>query len=355
MRRHISVLLAILIVSSAFAPIATGQSTTEPESATDVSCEYPLELTDATGETITLEDRPDSIVALQASDTQTVFEIGAEDRLVGMPYSPATSGFDRGDRVNVGDGWTVNHERVVSLNPDIVLAANATKKDDIDQLRDAGLTVYHFENAQSLEDVRENVQTAGKLTGECDGAEETVSWMDDQLETIEQTLNGTDRPTVYYAMGDGYTAGSGTFIHEALTTAGMENIAAENGIESYGQINPETVVNESPDWIVYPNDRETVPIHESVKATPAYQNDNVLAVNANYISQPAPRVVYAIADIVEAAHPEAYAQASGQLDTAPESGNTSDDDQANDSVPGFGVPVAIVAVLAAVGIIARRR
>src|SRR6056297_167652 len=246
MRRHISVLLAVLIAVSAFAPTAAGQSNAEPESTVDVTCEYPLELTDATGTTITLEERPESIVTLQASDTQTVYEIGAEDRLVGLPYSYATSDFDRGDRVNVGDGWTVKHERVVNLDPDLVLAANATKDGDIEQLRNAGLTVYQFSDAESLDDVRENVRTAGKLTGECDGAEETISWMNEQLEIVERTLEGADRPTAYYAMGRGYTAGSGTFINEVLTTAGITNIAAEAGIQSYGQINPETVVNESP-------------------------------------------------------------------------------------------------------------
>src|SRR6056297_72648 len=125
MRRHISVLLAVLIAISAFAPTAAGQSNAEPESTVDVSCEYPLELTDATGTTITLEERPDSIVTLMASDTQTVFEIGAEDRLVGMPHSAGTSDFDRGDRVDVGNGWPVKHEEVIALNPDIVLASNS--------------------------------------------------------------------------------------------------------------------------------------------------------------------------------------------------------------------------------------
>lgn len=355
MRRHITVLFALLIVGSAVAPTAAGQSNADTESTVDVSCEFPLELTDATGTTITLEERPESIVTLQASDTQTVYEIGAEDRLVGMPYGYATSDFDRGDRVNIGDGWTIKHEQVINLDPDIVLAANATKEGDIEQLRNAGLTVYQFSDAKSLDDVRENVRTAGKLTGECDGAEETITWMNEQLEIVERTLDGADRPTVYYAMGDdGYTAGSGTFINEALTTAGMTNIAAEAGVQSYKQINPETVVNESPAWIVYPNDREQIPIHESVTATPAYQNDNILPVNANYISQPAPRVVYAITDIVKTVHPEAYEAASAELDAAPEDG-TGSNDQQNDSIPGFGVPAALVALLAAIGFVARRR
>ncbi|WP_254764023.1 PGF-CTERM-anchored ABC transporter substrate-binding protein [Natrinema marinum] len=359
MRRHVPVLLAVLLIVSAFAPAAAGQSNAESEST--VECEFPLEMTDATGETITLEERPDSIVALQASDAQTVFEIGAEGNLTGMAYSSATGNLERGDRANVGNGFEINHEQVISLEPDLVLAASITSDEDIEQLRSAGLTVYKFERAESLEDVKENVRTTGKLTGECDGAEETVDWMNEQLAIVERTLENVDRPTAYYAMGDGYTAGSGTFIDEVLTTAGVENMAAEVGIESYGQVNPETVVNENPDWIIYPDDRESPPIHESVQATAAYQNDNTIAVNANHISQPAPQVVSAVVSIVETVHPEAYAEAEAELEVSAGNGTESDNESTDDessgesAIPGFGVPAAAVALLATAGFVTRRR
>ncbi|WP_226041617.1 PGF-CTERM-anchored ABC transporter substrate-binding protein [Natrinema sp. DC36] len=356
MRRYISVLLAVLIAVSAFAPAVAGQSDDGGEST--VECEFPLEMTDATGETITLEEAPESVVALGASDAQTMFEIGAEDRLVGMPDNPATSGLDIGDRTAVTDNYQLVHERVIDLDPDLVLAANATTtREDVDQLREAGLTVYYFDDAESLDDVRENVRTTGKLTGECTGAEETVDWMNEQLEIVERTLEETDRPLAYYEMGNGYTAGSGTFIDEVLTTAGVENLAAEVGIQSYDQINPETVVDENPDWIIYPDDRDEPPIHESIQATTAYQNDNVLAVNANHMSQPAPNLVYAVIDIVETVHPEAYAEASAELDATSEDANESDDEeQSTESpIPGFGVSAALVALLAATAFVARRR
>ncbi|WP_222919018.1 PGF-CTERM-anchored ABC transporter substrate-binding protein [Natrinema sp. SYSU A 869] len=354
MQRHLSVFLAVLIAVSAFAPVTAGQSNGETEST--LECEFPLEVTDATGETITLEEPPDSVVALQPSDAQTVFEIGAEDRLVGLPDNPATSDLEIGDRTAVTDTYQLVPERVVDLDPDLVLAANATDEGNVEQLRNAGLTVYHFADAESLDDVRENVLTTGELTGECDGAEETVDRMDERLEIVDRALEGTDRPLAYYAMGDGYTAGSGTFIHEAMTTAGVENMADRAGIQGYGTINPETVVNENPDWIIYPDDREEPPIHESVRATTAYQEDNVLAVNANQMSQPAPQIVDAIVAIVETVHPEAYEQASDELEASDESaaddGNESDEESA---IPGFGVSVALVAVLAVTGFIARNR
>ncbi|MBZ6496696.1 PGF-CTERM-anchored ABC transporter substrate-binding protein [Natrinema longum] len=364
MRRYRPVLLAILIAVSAFAPVAAGQSNGGAESTVD--CEFPLEVTDATGETITLEEAPDSVVALQPSDAQTVFEIGAEDRLVGMPDNPATSDLPLGDRTPVTDTYQLVPERVIDLDPDLVLAANATDGQNVEQLRNAGLTVYHLDDAGSIDDVRDNVRTVGQLTGECDGAEETVDWMDEQLEIVDRTLEDEERPLAYYAMGDGYTAGAETFIHEVLTTGGVENVAEREGIASYGQINPETVVAENPEWIIYPDDRDEPPIHETIEATTASQEGNVHAVNANHISQPAPQVVYAIVDIVETVHPEAYEQASAELEAADEGGTESADEgdtgtdgsgdgASGESMPGFGVAAAVVALVAATGFVARRR
>ncbi|ELY76318.1 MULTISPECIES: PGF-CTERM-anchored ABC transporter substrate-binding protein [Natrinema] len=356
MRRSLPVFLAVLIALSAFAPAVTGQSTDSPDSS--VECEFPLEVTDATGETMTLEDAPGSVVALQPSDAQTVFEIGAEDRLVGMPDNPATSDLELGDRTAVTDGYEILSERVVDLDPDLVLAANVTDEEIVEQLRNAGLTVYQFDDARSLDDVRDNVLTTGELTGECDGANATVDWMDEQLEIIDGALEDEERPLAYYAMGeDGATVGTETFIHEAITTGGVDNIADDAGIAWYGQINAETVVDEDPEWIIYPDNREEPPIPDQVKATAAYRNGNVLAVNANHISQPTPQVVYAIVDIVETVHPKAYEQVSDELEASPESSDATDTDAASgeSAIPGFGVPVAVVALLAAIGVATRRR
>ncbi|ADD07155.1 ABC-type transport system periplasmic substrate-binding protein (probable substrate cobalamin) [Natrialba magadii ATCC 43099] len=350
------------------------QSLLETQSALTqeaVSCEYPLELTDATGETITLEEAPDSVVALQASDAQTMYEIGAEDRLDGMPYSDATSGLDRGDRADVGDGWTVDHEQIIATDPDLVLAANATQAEDIETLRDeADFTVYHFPEAESIDDVRENVETTGALVDECDGADDTVDWMDDQLEIVETALEDADRPLVYYTMGDdGMTAGTGTFIGDILSTAGLENVAEDAGITWYEPINAETVVDADPEWVVYPDDREEPPIPDAASEITAVEEDNVIAVDANRLNQPAPQVVLAVTSIVEEIHPEAYDEASAELEGSAASDDdgagagddedgeatTDDGDAGDDSIPGFGVAGALAAVLATLGLGARLR
>ncbi|WP_265111629.1 PGF-CTERM-anchored ABC transporter substrate-binding protein [Halosolutus halophilus] len=369
MRQKPVILITAVLALSLLAPAAAASSAGGAADANQAACEYPIELTDATGETITLEEPPESVVALQPSDAQTVYEIGAEDRLDGLPYSPATSGLDRGDRADVSDGWQVNTERVIDLDPDVVLAANITSEDDIETLRDAGLTVYHFEAANTIDDVRDNVVRTGELTGECAGATETVDWMNEQLEVVETAVEDADRPLAYYAMGeDGTTAGTDTFIHEVLATADVENLAERAGITFYQQLSSETIVDEDPEWIIYPDDREEPPIPEGAEATTAYQNDNVVAVDANQISQPAPQVVYAVVDIVEAIHPDAYEAASegleesgedGENDGDGETGGSSetdgdDSDDASESIPGFGAPAAVAALLGGTLLLRRR-
>ncbi|WP_207588801.1 PGF-CTERM-anchored ABC transporter substrate-binding protein [Halomontanus rarus] len=389
MRQPLIVLITTLLIVSAFAPAAAAGSGAGAGAGAvdagvtqnDVTCEYPVELTDVTGEEITLEESPDRVVALQASDAQTVFEIGAEDALVGMPVNQYTDHLEAGDRTDVSAEEGVNVEAVIDLEPDVVLAANVTAEGDVQQLRDAGLTVYHFETATSLDDVRENVELTGALTGECAGAEERIDWMDERLEAIESALEDEERPLAYWAMGFGWTAGENTFQDEILTTAGVENLAAETGMEGWQEISQEVVVEEDPEWIVYGADEEGQDpgLGEGAMNTTAYEQDQLVAVDANAVNQPGPHVVYAIETIVEAIHPEAYEEAQAQLegaesdeDEGDDGANESDDadgtnesaDDANetdedgdedDPLPGFGVPVAVAAVLSALGIGLRLR
>lgn len=381
MQRKLAVLLTIILVTSAFAPLAAAGEPTETDASerlgstgvTQAACEYPTETTDATGETISLEQAPGSVVALQPSDAQTMFEIGAEDRLTGMPENPATADLEMGDREAVTDGYDVLVEQVVALDPDVVLAANTTEDGDVDQLREAGLDVYVFGEGNSIDDVRQNVRTTGELVGECDGANQTVEWMDERIELLENATadDAEDRPLAFYDMREGSTTGTNSFQHQVLTTAGIENLAERVGLEaSWGKIDSEQIVAEDPEWIIHPTGEEDeFPFSAGVENTTAYAEDNVMAVDNNAMSQPAPRVVFAIEEIVQNIYPDAYAELEADLADIDdeqrvydptETNNSSADDgddssDGGESIPGFGVPVAVAAILAASAFVLRRR
>ena len=367
-------LVAALVVLAAVAPAtAAGQVT-----ATDVECEYPLELTDGTGEELTVEEAPERVVTLMPSDAQTAFGIGADDAVVGMPVGPATEDLEVDDQTDIteDDGFTVDVETVVSLEPDVVIAASAADPQLVHQLRDLDIEVYQFADEESIDDVLDNVALTGALTGECDGAEETIDWMDERLDLLESAVEDEEQPLVYYEMGEGFSAGTGTFQHELIRTAGLENLAEVVGVEGWGVVSEEDVLEEDPDWLLYGDDWPEEPFAESVEETSAYQDGNVIVVDSNDFSQPGPNVVFAVEELVEAVHQDAYEGISDELadlDAAYEDGeqaaddagaaddgdDTADDagaaDDGDDEIPGFGVPVAVASLLVTAGVLLRRR
>ncbi|MFC7165724.1 ABC transporter substrate-binding protein [Halospeciosus flavus] len=214
-------LAAFLVVSLALAAlpagvsagVATDATATQtqvecsfPFSATDatatqtqVECSFPFSATDATGTEVTVTDEPQRVTVLAPSAAQTMWEIGAEEKVVGAPvnqYSTYLEGIENKTNVAAaGSQEWVDNEKVVNTSPDLVLAPNVISNDTVDKLRDAGLTVYKFEEAESLDDIYAKTLLTGQLVGACDGAEETVSWMKDRISTVREAVEegGTER------------------------------------------------------------------------------------------------------------------------------------------------------------------
>jgi iron complex transport system substrate-binding protein len=339
-------------------------------SLAQTTCEFPVTVTDATGTEVRVDDRPERIVSLSPSAAQTLWEIGADSQVVGVTqYATYLEGAD--SRTNVsGAGQTlISTEEVVGTSPDLVLAPNVVPDETVTALRDAGLTVYKAEYAGSLGDVVEKTRLYGQLTGNCEAADVTADRMESELATVETAVEGQDRPRALYTFF-GFTAGEGTFIDEIITTAGGTNVASEANITGYQQISPETVVAQDPEWIVLNSDGPQVPQNDAYNSTTAVQEGNVIVLDGNYLSQPAPRVIQPVRALAQAFHPEAYAQANATTTPGPTTGPTptasptptatesptpepGDDTPRTTSIPGFGVSVALVSVLGA-GLLARR-
>lgn len=346
-----SVLLAALVVASV--GVAAVSAPVGAQSGPDASptCSFPVSETDATDTTVTVTERPERIVVLQPSTAQTVWELGAADRVVGAPVGPYTeylAGIGTREDVTNADEFSVNREAVVALEADVVLAANVVPDDTVSGLRAADQTVFVFGFGTSLSSVAEKTELTGRLIGSCGAATDANAQYRDRIEAVENATEGRESPRVLHYSGGpaGHVvAGSGTFIDEIITTAGGTNVAAENGIEGYGQISDEAVVEWDPEVILVSEDGSGVPDSEAFASTFAVRNDQVVAVDGNYLSQPGPRVVIAIEELAAAL--EAAETEGG--DTA--AGSESDPEDA----PGFGAAAALIALAAGVLLAERRR
>ena len=337
------VVLAALVGGVGHVAAADAAGSTSAEAAlAQENCSFPVTLTDASGTDVTLEESPEDVVVLGASSAQTVWELGEEDRVIGMPVGPSTSYLNGSqDRTHVLDGIRVQIETVVDLDPDLVIAPAIIAQEDVQALRDSGLTVYRENAATSIQDVKNRTTTTGQLLGACDAADETVAWMDERLSVIEDSTEGEETPSVFYWLGGGYTAGSGTFQGDLLQLAGADNAAANMGISGWAAAEPEAIVAEDPDYILV-SEGSSLPEDHPIQETTAAQEGNVITVDGNYWNQPAPRIVLAVEEVTQQLHNESYQEA------------TSESSSSSSALPGFGVGAAAIALLGAVLALQRR-
>jgi iron complex transport system substrate-binding protein len=319
MRRTLVALVALaLLVPAAAGPATAGgvvQAAGDAPVAQQggVDCSFPVSVTDATGQTVTVAEEPDRVVALQASAAQTMWELGAQGKVVGMPVRPYTAYLNGStDRTDIlAEDGSVVQEQVVALEPDLVLAPNAllAPNETVESLRQSGLTVYHFRQANSLEYVYEKTRTTGLLVGEYDNASRRAAEMEATVEAVRGAVADEENPRVLYLLGpSGFAAGSNTFIGELIAAAGGNNVAGElQG--GYSVVSGETIVAEDPEWIIVPEGRE-LPKTDAINGTTAVQEGQVLRVNDDFMNQPGPRNTEPLTRMAQAFHPEAYAAAN---------------------------------------------
>ncbi|WP_338742080.1 PGF-CTERM-anchored ABC transporter substrate-binding protein [Haloplanus salilacus] len=357
-------LIALLLVG-AVAPAGAGHGDTDSDPSSADTCSFPVTRTDATGTEVTLSEPPERIATLSPSAAQTIWEIGARDRVVGVSefagYLEETESLPV---VNTASGG-IQSERLIELDPDLVVAPGTISADAVSTLRDRGLTVFALESPSSIEGVADDTTLLGRLTGECAGAAETNAWMRANVEAVRDAVADEPRPTALYVFSDGWTVGGDTFVGDVLATAGTRNVVGDT-VSGYAQVSDEVVRDRDPQWIVH-NDRDGVPDATAYRETTAVREGQTVEVDVNYLNQPAPRsIVRAVRAVATGVHPDAVDESSyvprsavdGSVGTAePTAQPATETPTATTSgdAPGFGVVAAAVAFLLTVAAATRRR
>lgn len=205
-----------------------------------------VQVVDDRGKTIELREPPRRIVTLLPSLTETVCELGACDRLVGVDNF--SNWPDRVLRLpHVGGLDDASIEQIVALKPDIVLLSATSRA--LGRLEGLGLRVMGLE-LKTLGDVRRGLGKVGQLL-DVPGAEQVWSRINEEVDaaarTLPKPLRGT---TVYYEVGGGYAASESSHIGEILSRVGGANVVPGN-LGTVPKLNPEFVVRADPQVIMF--------------------------------------------------------------------------------------------------------
>jgi iron complex transport system substrate-binding protein len=278
---------------------------------------FPVTLKDGSGEEVTIKSEPKKIVSLIPSNTEIAYELGLGEKIVGV------SDFDNypedvKNKEKIG-GLEFNVEKVISLQPDLVLAhsSNASSsKDGLQQLKDAGITVLVVHDAKTFEDVYKSIELIGKATGTTKKAEEIIENMKTKFADIQEkakAIKEEEKVTVWVEVSPApelYTAGKGTFIHDMLEMISAKNAAGDQ--EGWPMFTEEKAVALNPDVIVttygyyVQNAAEQVIARPAWKDVPAVKNKRVYDVHSDLVTRPGPRLVEGVEELAKVIYPEVF-------------------------------------------------
>jgi iron complex transport system substrate-binding protein len=281
-----------------------------------ISCQpniSPVTLTDDIGRTITIDSIPQRIVSHVPSITEMLYALDLDDRVVGVDdyslFPPEAK-----EKPSVGNYWEPSIEKIVSLNPDLVLTDGHSES--IKQLDNLDINFVVLD-PKDISGIFKDLELLGQIAGKQNEAKKLVDNMSTQINAITEKVKNTSPVTVFYVLdaktdsNNPWTAGPGSFIDSLITMSGGTNIAGK-APGSWVQFSIEQVVADDPQIIILGNNHGTADItKEDLVKLPiwskltAVKNANIFNFNAD-LANPVPRITEGLDDIAGIIHPELF-------------------------------------------------
>jgi iron complex transport system substrate-binding protein len=121
-------------------------------------------ITDDFGRNITIKGVPERIISLSPANTEILFAIGAGDRVVGVTEY-CNHPEEAKERKKIGGITTVSIEKVVALEPDLVLGDRLNGKELFERLEQLNFTVVGT-NPENISGILDDILLVGSVTGE---------------------------------------------------------------------------------------------------------------------------------------------------------------------------------------------
>lgn len=236
---------ALLAACGGTDPAATTPGTAAPSAADS----FPVTVDTASGP-VTVAARPQRIVSLSPTATESLFAIGAGEQVVAVDdqsdypeRAPSTS----------LSGFTPNVEAIAGYRPDLVVLS-----DDlggvVDGLAALKLPVLFQPAATSLDEAYAQILALGKATGHAAPAQEVVDDVQERIAAAAESVPAAAKGLrVYHELDPTlYSATSNAFIGQVEKALGLENIADAAGSADnvFPQLSAEYVVKAAPQVVV---------------------------------------------------------------------------------------------------------
>ncbi|HWR44893.1 ABC transporter substrate-binding protein [Sporomusa sp.] len=279
-------------------------------------------VTDSKGHVIKLAHKPQRIVSLTIGTDEILMELVPAERIAALTYLADDSSISNitAEAKRVSGKIRANPESVVSMAPDLVIAADWQAVELIQSIRDVGIAVYVYRTPNSIEEIKQAITEISHVVGEKAAGAKLIAGMEAELsqtgKKIKQVPLEKRQVVVNYTLMGG-SGGKGSIFEDICQYAGVIDGAATVGLNRNGLLSKEQIIKINPDILLLPDwdytgktdfnqyksDLENDPALQQVKAI---DNKKLIQIPDRYMYSTSQYIVRGVTEIAKAAYPQYF-------------------------------------------------
>ncbi|UCV15245.1 ABC transporter substrate-binding protein [Quatrionicoccus australiensis] len=174
---------------------------------------------------------PQRIVCLTTETVEVLYALGEQDRIAGISGYTVRPPQARKEKPKVYAFTSGDIDKILAVQPDLVLTFSDLQADIARDLIKAGVPVYAF-NMRSVDDILGMIETLGRLVGAEAKAAALVAELEAQIEAAraiaaERLARNGHRPRVYFEEWDEPNITAVRWVSELIEIAGGADIFPE--------------------------------------------------------------------------------------------------------------------------------
>lgn len=197
---------------------------------------------------------PSRIVCLTEETTETLYLLGAEDRIVGISGFTVRPPRARREKPKVSAFLSAKTDKIVALEPDLVLGFSDLQAEVANALIREGLNVVIF-NQRSVQEILDMMLTLSAMLGLHERGAALIAEIESGLREVRAAGDALPRrPRIYFEEWDDPLISAIRWVSELIAIAGGEDCFAELSRSPGGRgrivADPDEVIRRAPDIII---------------------------------------------------------------------------------------------------------
>lgn len=238
---------------------------------------------------------PRRIICLTEETTETLYLLGEQDRIVGVSgYTVRPPEARKKPRVSAY--INAKFDKIMALEPDLVLAFSDLQADIAAELIRRGVTVFTF-NQRSVVEIMEMILTVGRIVGKTEKAERLIQTLQEDMDVMSASATRFPyRPRVFFEEWYEPLISGIRWVDELVEVAGGTSIFPELRQHQSAKdriVDPTEVVRRDPQvivgsWCGRQVKKGLIRARDGWANISAVRNDQVYEIKSAYILQPGP-------------------------------------------------------------------